>query len=479
MADAASFRTYLRDVIGIPDPRERREAVQEQGLGVLTDFLEFDKEAIEVLCSSVRKPGGTIPNPDIGNLGAPAAIPNPGYSIPAICEKRLIAASYTAKLYDMIGRAITSDTMSRERIKKFETHRILMEDHEDPEKLQVVSKSFGIIRAMDMVPSHLRDRLGVRKIPLSYVIRENANPGNAPLPAIDQPTSENYNSITEELIYYAPHHGDEYVEDNAKVFQILQDMVTGTSFESSVKSHQRRRDGRAAYFALCQHNLGSSKWDKILEDAETYVSKREWNGRNHRFSLKLHINKHREAYNDMVRASQHVEYALPNEHTRVGRLLKSITSKEASIVSAITHVHGSPAQRNDFETAADFLLLTSPSNNNTVNNQRVSVSRVSGGVGEMKKGPETGVEVRYYTKKEYGKLSQAQKKELAKLRGLKSNGPNVNVSTVKDDLMQEMRELENRLVAAITTAQETPRVTSNELVVRNPLKNPLNQRGDS
>ena len=87
-------------------------------------------------------------------------------------------------------------------------------------------------------------------------------------------------------------------------------MVSGTSFESSVKTHQCRRDGRAAYLALVQHNLGSSKWDKILEDAEAYVSKREWNGKNHRFNLKSHINKHREANNDMVRAAQHVQYSL-------------------------------------------------------------------------------------------------------------------------------------------------------------------------
>ena len=48
--------------------------------------------------------------------------------------------------------------------------------------------------------------------------------------------------------------------------------------------------------------------------------KREWNGRNQRFTLRAHIGKHREAHNEMTRASQHVEYELPNEHTRVGRL---------------------------------------------------------------------------------------------------------------------------------------------------------------
>ena len=476
MADQASFRTYLRDVIGIPDPRERREAVQGEGLGVLADFLEFDKDAIEIVCSSIRKPGGTIANPNANVQGAPAYVPNPGFSIPAICEKRLIAAAYTAKIYDMIGRDITPETMSRSRIKKFDAHRTIMEDHEDPEKLQVVSKTFGIVKAMDLVPSHLRDRLGVRKVPLSYVIRETADTGNAPLPAANEPVSPGFTSITEELIHYTPHTGDEYAEDNAKVFQILQDMVSGTSFESSVKTFQRRRDGRAAYLALVQHNLGSSKWDKILEDAEAYVSKREWNGKNHRFNLKSHVNKHREAYNDMVRASQHVQYSLPNEHTRVGRLLKSITTKDPSIVSAVTHIMGNTTQRNDFEQAADFLLLTAPSNNNVVNVQRISAINSQKEKTNAKKGSKTGIELRYYTKKEYSNLSHDQRKELAELRNKKKNG--MNISAVTQELREEMKTLEDRLIAAINTSQVKQQVmTTNNNPP--PLQNPLSQRGGS
>ena len=474
MADAAAFRTYLRDEIGVPDPRERRDAIQAQGLETLEDFPEFDKDAIEVLCSSVRKPGGTIANPDAGNPGAPARIPNPGYNIPAICEKRLISAAYTSRVYDMIGRNISTATMTRNRIKQFQAYRNMMNEHEDPEKLQPVSKTFGIVKAMDMVPSHLRDRLGVRKVPLIYVIREDPTPGDAPLPAPNSPTSANFTSIADELIYYTPHQGDEYAEDNAKVFQILQDMVSGTSFESSVKTYQRRRDGRGAYFALCQHNLGSSKWDKILEDAESYVSKREWNGRNHRFNLKSHINKHREANNDMIRASQHVQYALPNEHTRVGRLLKSITSKEPAIVSAITHIMGNPAQRNDFETAADFLLLTAPSNS-IQQGQRISAINANSN-SNARKGPKTGVEIRYYSKKEYSMLSHDQRKELAELRGNKKSN-NVdkqsNVSAIKQEFKDDIKALEQRLIAAISTATSQPVPPT-----RNPLTNPLNQRGE-
>ena len=486
MADAASFRTYLRDVIGVTDPRQRREAVQEQGLDTISDFLEFDKDGIETLCSSVRKPGGTIPNPNANVVGAPATIPNPGYSISAISEKRLIAAAYTANLYDMIGRAITAETMSRSRLKAFDKHRVLIKEHEDPEKMPMVSKTFGIVKAMDLVPSHLRDRLGVRKVPLTYVIRDTVATGNAPLPEAASNTSADFDNITDELIEFTPHSGEGYSEDNAKVFQILQDMVSGTSFESSIKSHQRERDGRAAYLALVQHNLGSSKWDKILEDAETYVLRREWNGRNHRFTLRSHINKQREANNEFQRASQHVEYAVPNEHTMVGRLIKSITTKEPAIVSAITHIQGSPTLRSDFEAAADFLLLTAPSNTNNNSNQRVSAVRGEGrgnnnsnANSDVQKGPNTGVELRYYTKKEYSKLSHEQRKELATLRGKggNANGNNsVSVSALKQQFQDDIKDLETRLIAAISTSNEANKNTPS---TRQPLQNPLNQRESS
>ena len=76
-AQQAAMRTYLRDAIGLGDPVARRQVVQDEGLNLITDFTEFDKEDIETLYSSVRKPGGTIPNPNAAAPGAPVTIPNP------------------------------------------------------------------------------------------------------------------------------------------------------------------------------------------------------------------------------------------------------------------------------------------------------------------------------------------------------------------------------------------------------------------
>ena len=328
---------------------------------------------------------------------------------------------------------------------------------------------------MDLIPSHLHERLGVQKVTLSCVIRKSATP-----PAIlpqkkdnanpDMTTAEKYGGrIMDELIEYAPHTtGAAYTKDNATVFHILQDIVAGTSFELSLKGFQQTRDGRGAYQALLLHNLGSAKWDKIIKDVETYCLRCEWNSRNQRFTLKIHVNKHHEAYNEMVQANQHVQYELPNEHTCVGRLLKSITSKDPAIVSAITHIEGNPNKWDNSEQAADFLLLRAPSTSNNDNIRRIStVKNKNKSSRKHKVGEKKGVELRYYTMKEYNKLSHEEKKELTLLqkeRNKENAGNDQTISALK----QQVEELETRLVAAIKT-KEKPE----EPAQCDPLKNPL------
>ena len=245
-AQQGAMRTYLRDAISIGDPVARRQVIQDESLNLITDFTKFNKEDIETLCLSVRKPGGTISNPNSTAPRAPATIPNLGFSIPAICKKRLVSAAYTARVYEMIGRTIDPTSMNRARLKKFDAHCVLMEEHKDPEKLPQVSKTFGIVKAMDLVPGHLREKLRVQKVALSYVIREPSTP-----PAIlpqqndnahpDMTTAEKYGGrIMDELIDYALRTGAAYAEDNATMFHILKDMVAGTSFKSSLKSTCQR-----------------------------------------------------------------------------------------------------------------------------------------------------------------------------------------------------------------------------------------------
>ena len=115
----------------------------------------------------------------------------------------------------------------------------------------------------------------------------------------------------------------------------------------------------------------------------------------------------------MVRASQFISYEVPNEHTRVGRLIKSIQSKDPAIVSALTHIQGSTTQRDDFELAADFLLLTAPKHKELADgSQHISAVKSSSNRHGTNQG-KTGIELRYYTKEEYKGLNRAQKMELS------------------------------------------------------------------
>jgi len=103
-------------------------------------------------------------------------------------------------------------------------------------------------------------------------------------------------------------------------------------------------------------------------------------------------------------------------------LIKSILNRDPFIVSVITHIQGNTNQRNDFELAADFLLLTAPKMKENTQTHRISTVKSQkhqkNGVGR------SNVELRYYSRQEYNKLSKAQKKELSDWRKEKgkSNG---------------------------------------------------------
>ena len=73
-----------------------------------------------------------------------------------------------------------------------------------------------------------------------------------------------------------------------------------------------------------------------------------------RYPLKFHVQKHREAFNHMMRAAQYIDYVPPNESTRVRRLLKSITC--SALESTKDVISNDAAKKGDFELMADYML---------------------------------------------------------------------------------------------------------------------------
>ena len=73
-------RQYLRNVISLSID-DQANAIIFKVIGALEDFTQFQPADIKRLCSSVRKPGGTIEVPDPANANRNRRIPNPGHNI--------------------------------------------------------------------------------------------------------------------------------------------------------------------------------------------------------------------------------------------------------------------------------------------------------------------------------------------------------------------------------------------------------------
>ena len=50
----------------------------DQGLDTLDERKVLTNDEIESICKVVWRPGGTVPNPNVGDPGQPATLSNPG-----------------------------------------------------------------------------------------------------------------------------------------------------------------------------------------------------------------------------------------------------------------------------------------------------------------------------------------------------------------------------------------------------------------
>ena len=124
-------------------------------------------------------------------------------------------------------------------------------------------------------------------------------------------------------------------------------------------------------------------------------------------TLKSHVDRHRTDFISLPETTSHVSHQVPNERTRVGHLLQSITSKDDKVLAAITAIEMDDTEmRKDFEDAVAFIAPTCPvakkQSNKRVGYYFTTIAATSGGLGIGK----TRVEIRYYKRPGFPALSQ-------------------------------------------------------------------------
>jgi hypothetical protein len=202
-AAQAQLNNYLDTPIGIT-VQATRTALNQQGLQSFDDFLTLTEKDISEICANLRKPGGTIPNPDHNPgapvAGVPATLPNPGISLGHLFEKRLKMLRYYTLHLQRIQRQFTPAAATLARLISCYTMKETEEEEEDidlPSKLTKVDKVRDVLENID---NYLYQKRGSSGLPLAYVVRESVA-----LPQIDP--GYGLPTVLEEMVNRGPHQG--------------------------------------------------------------------------------------------------------------------------------------------------------------------------------------------------------------------------------------------------------------------------------
>ena len=164
---------------------------------------------------------------------------------------------------------------------------------------------------------------------------------------------------------------------------------------------------------------GQDKWDAEIKKMDTLLQKRKWKGQS-KFPLEKFVQQHRNAYVSMEACNAHVQYQLPNEHTRVGYFLDALESQHPPLLAAMANIeeeNGDTGKIINFDNSVAYIIPKDPvlKRRSTENNKRtqaqISDTNATGfgsktGIGK------TGVHLCWHEKPEYMKLNKDQKQEL-------------------------------------------------------------------
>ena len=291
---------------------------------------------------------------------------NPTLVFGAKSQRHIAVACNLVKYYRTVGHDLTVANLQWNTVmKNFDIQWTAVKEKkgEDSPETPKISKVLPVIKWTEAFQDFLNRKIGNQKIPLVYIIRDVLNPpAMAPPLAPGQPHSLEHGSVEAELIARASHAHALFRNDNFDLYFLLEEATRGTQYATSIKPFQQHRDGEGAWNALTSQYTGKDKWEAEIKKQEQLLHTRVWKGQSN-FSLEHFISQHHNTYISMSACAEHVQYQLPNEHSRVGFLIDAIQCADAGLQAAMASVktdNGPHGLRNNFERAVSHLLPYDP-----------------------------------------------------------------------------------------------------------------------
>ena len=165
-----------------------------------------------------------------------------------------------------------------------------------------------------------------------------------------------------ELITRALHTHALFRNDNSDLYFLLEEATRSTPYAASIIPFQQNRDGKGAWKALTSQYTGKDKWEVEIKKQEQLLHTHIWKGQSN-FSLEHFISQHRNTYVSMSACAEHIQYQLPNEHSRVGFLIDPIQCADTGLQAVMASVktdNGPNGLWSNFERAMSHLLPYDP-----------------------------------------------------------------------------------------------------------------------
>jgi len=291
----------------------------------------------------------------------------------------------------------------------------------------------------DLLLSWLRcRRSSLLHTPMVYLVRKDTTPTAEQLRAT-------YESIDDDLVLTVRHVGEHYRQDNQRFFDDLKTMMINGPAWPFVQKFNKKRDGRAAYFAVKEQAEGQTATATRRAKQYAILASTIYNGRGN-FTISKYVGIHTSCHNELFMTEEEVA-----ETKKVTVFLENI--KDPRLTTAKQIVNGDPAKLGNFQLCQQF-ISTCAANAGKEKGRNISLTKShSKGFNKNKKrkrDPSNGPldPKKRYSNKEFRALDSDQKAKLRELR-LKLEGEDDRAASAATTMVpaEEAMILAKRLLA--------------------------------
>lgn len=333
MADALTFR-YALARCGVTQP-EAQEAVAGQGYSSMLLFSSLAQDEIGDFVKYVNKLPAAAAN------GVRPLIPHGSI-------RKLAAMRYWTIERQLIGFPVVHNDFTLAELarvlERLHCEELKSINAPEPPPLPKAFVSFASPwrEFSDGIKYYCAVVRGCMNIPLLYLLREHA----MPTAAMHQTFYEKSDDRLMDLVLL---QGDDFIEDNRRLWSVLRSLVYGTPAWDYVKTYDKAKDGRTAFLTLQRRGEGTEPIAARRAAAEATIRKAQYTGKSSRFTLDDYIDLLQGAFMELEECNDPF-----SEEKKVYTFMQGLVSDNYRVHKST--IVSNPAMSGNFQLAYSFVV---------------------------------------------------------------------------------------------------------------------------